>query len=385
MRNHNHQDKTKTELLMLYEIFNAVFSTLNLDEILYIILTCITAKEGLGFNRAMLFLADEEQNALVGKMGIGPHTGEAGRRIWEEIEREGKNLEDFIAAYEHLQQEKNWQLNNIVRSIKIPLNNSDDIINMTFLEGMPFEVTTDLQHSKVNKELRHKLQLNDFVCVPLKGRGKNLGVIIVDNFVTQKPITRDEIRMLMMFISQAGLAIENSQLYEELLQLAQTDSLTRLWNHGHFQYLLAEEIKKAEKGKYPVSLLMLDIDYFKNYNDKLGHPAGDKLLCSLAKLLKEHSRAEDIICRYGGEEFSIILPHVDEEKASEIAERLRVAVETHEFEHEEVQPHHAITVSIGVCTYPHLAVNKEELIYRADMALYQAKHHGRNRVRVCRR
>ncbi len=384
MNNTDQINKIKIEMDMLYEISNAVFSTLKLDEILYIILTCVTSKKGLGFDRAMLFMANTTQTALEGRMGIGPKTGAEGRKLWESIRNKSRELKDFIQAYEHLQEKKDWGFNKTVRALKLPITDSDDIISMTFLEAMSFEVTTELQRSKLNKNLRDNLKLENFVCVPLKGRRKTLGVILVDNSITKKLISPDEIKMLMMFLGLAALAVENSQLYEKMLDKSNTDSLTGLHNHGHFQYMLSQEIKKINLTQKPVSLLMLDIDYFKNYNDTLGHPAGDKLLGTLSKMLKKYFRATDIVCRYGGEEFSIILPGAAQEKAAKFAEKLRRHIEAYEFQGQDIQPHHNLTVSIGVCGYPENAENKGELIYRADMALYQAKRGGRNRIRAYR-
>ena len=131
--------------------------------------------------------------------------------------------------------------------------------------------------------------------------------------------------MLIMLANQAGLAIENSQLYEKTLVMPPTDSLTELWNHGYFQYLLRVKLESAKAQLRPLlSLIMLDIDDFKIYNDTLGHQAGDTdIKEDSAALFKNQSRKMDFVCRYGGEEFAIILPYTDKKEAYLIAERLR--------------------------------------------------------------
>lgn len=158
------------------------------------------------------------------------------------------------------------------------------------------------------------------------------------------------------------------------------DSLTTLYNHKYFHERLEEEVRRAYLLNSRVSLIMLDIDYFKNYNDVLGYPAGDKLLCEFANLLRSMVRSKDVIARYGGEEFAIILMEADTDLALEVAERILTAVESYPFEGREVQPKGKLTVSIGVATYPGNAASKEELLKVAEEALYRAKNTARSKV-----
>ncbi|MFA5164367.1 MAG: sensor domain-containing diguanylate cyclase [Candidatus Omnitrophota bacterium] len=375
-------DRIRAELTIFYEIGNAMRSTLNLDEILFIILTGVTSHEGLGFNRAMLFLVNEEDNTVEGKMGIGPHSVEEAGRIWNRIESERMNLEDLISAYSFYKKGGS-ELDKIVRNIKVPLREDSGVLAMTVMEGMSFEITNE--HTRKNIEgdpILQSLRTEYFVTVPLRAKDKVIGVILADNIFTKKPITKDDIRTLTMFANHAGLAIENSRLYEQTVHQANTDMLTRLWNHGYFQYSLTEELKKAYENKKDLSLVMFDIDNFKNYNDTLGHQMGDQLLRDVARILKATCDGKGSVARYGGEEFAVILPGMRKDSAYQIAEILRQAIEGFQFKGQDVQPNKNLTISAGLATYPQDALDKEKLIYLADMALYEAKRTGKNKVCV---
>jgi diguanylate cyclase (GGDEF)-like protein len=139
------------------------------------------------------------------------------------------------------------------------------------------------------------------------------------------------------------------------------------------------DLHRADRGGTPVSLLMIDLDRFKPFNDTYGHDAGDTVLRRVAVILREHVRAEDVVCRFGGEEFTIVMAGVDTSEAAARAERLRAAISDVEFDWHG-QPLGTITASFGVATYPGHAGTKTDLIRAADTALYQAKHDGRNRV-----
>ncbi len=372
-------ERGRAELAMLYEIGNAMRSTLNLDEILYIILTAVTSHAGLGFNRAMLFMVNAKDNFLEGRMGIGPQSGEEAYHIWRKIEVEQMDLNDLIEEYKVFAAKRDSPLDNIVKNIKIPLREDGGILSLAVIEGMPFLVNTNEARAKINDLTLQLLHVDHFVAVPLKAKDRVIGLILADNFITKKPIVREDVRMLTMFANHAGLAIENSRLYEQTLLLSNTDYLTRLWNHGYFQNIINEEVKRATETKLPLSLIMLDIDNFKVYNDKLGHQAGDNVLREIGNILRESVRKSDWACRYGGEEFVIILPRTNKDESYKFAERLRAKIEIHPFANEEIQPFRKITVSLGVATFPEDATSKDDLIYKVDMAMLQAKNKGRNR------
>lgn len=373
--------RTRNELSLLYEISNAMHTTLKLDEILYIILTAMTAHVGLGFNRAMLFLVNEKEGILEGKMGIGPDSGEEANTIWTYIEKEKINLENLINNYKVSGQLANSQLNRIVKSLRLPLKEEEGgVLAMTLLDGMPFHFTPGTTYTQKQDTLISILKPGEFVTVPLKTKDKIIGVLFADNPYTKKPITSDNIRILTMFANQAGLAIENSQLYEQTLIKAHTDSLTGLWNHGYFQYCLQEELNSAQKNSQPLSIIMADLDNFKMYNDAYGHQKGDQILKQIARLLSLSARKQDSIYRYGGEEFAIILTRTTKHEARAIAERIRTAIERYDFQQTNNPADKRLTVSSGLATFPDDADSKDTLLACADKALYEAKHQGKNRI-----
>jgi len=174
----------------------------------------------------------------------------------------------------------------------------------------------------------------------------------------------------------ANLKDEN----KELNQLAQRDGLTQLYNHRHFKERFAEEVSRANRYNRELSLIFLDIDHFKVFNDLNGHPAGDAMLKIFSKLLEERVRNVDIVARYGGEEFVIVLPETEKKGAMILANSIRKQISEYPFEGRENQPEHKVTVSVGIATYPNDGMSTETLIKHSDDALYLAKRNGRNRV-----
>jgi len=189
---------------------------------------------------------------------------------------------------------------------------------------------------------------------------------------------KTELEQLYKQLQQANRELEaaNQELIAMntlLSQAAITDSLTGLRNHRAFQESLLSLVQMAERYSQPLSLIMLDIDHFKQFNDRFGHPAGDELLRQVASVLRQSARAYDVVARYGGEEFAILLPNTDLQEALRVAERLRQQIAAIQ------NPHAPVTASFGVATYRHRSA-PATLLYEADSALYEAKRRGRNRV-----
>ncbi len=379
----NPQDKlnqAQKELAILYNISNAMRTTLELNHILHIILTGVTSHTGLGFNRAILFLVNKKDRCLEGKMVIGPDSGEQALTIWNYIKEANQNLEDLITADRIAQQASQSNLYKAIMELKIPLNPNDNqsLLSTAYYSEMPLHIKEENISQYANDPLLKIFKTKELIIMPLKAKDRVNGLIIADNIYTQKSITDEELRIFTMLANQAGLAIENSQLYEMVVHKSHTDSLTNLWNHGFFQHTLSLEIEKARESLQPLSLMIIDIDSFKKLNDSYGHQNGDIILMELAKILKQDSRERDYVCRYGGEEFSIILPQTSKEQAFLIAERMREKVSSYHFP--EIFADLIVTISIGIAIFPDDASSKEELIAKADKGMYIAKFGGKNRT-----
>lgn len=209
--------------------------------------------------------------------------------------------------------------------------------------------------------------------LPLFFKDNLIGLFTFGPKGDERPYIQSDIDILQTLGAQAAIAIENARLYTEAI----TDSLTGLYHHKYFMMRLREEMERAKRYQRGLSLLMLDIDYFKTINDVCGHLAGDKVLVGLANLIKGNGRNVDVVARYGGEEFAVILPDTNQEGAWTMAKRLRERAESTAFD-----GNLKITVSIGVASLesPLKKIEPEDLVATADKALYQAKKNGRNRV-----
>jgi diguanylate cyclase (GGDEF)-like protein len=211
---------------------------------------------------------------------------------------------------------------------------------------------------------------------PFSSIGRPSGVITVGR--RGSPFSDDDKDMLQSLAGQAALALDNVRLHEEVRRRAQTDLLTGLVNHGQFQAVLTHEIEQVRRYRYPIGLIMIDIDNFKSINDTYGHPQGDEVLRRVAHVLHESSREGDTAARYGGEEMAAILPHTDIEGAAVIAERIRASIADLDVPLLDGSGGLRVTASVGVAAT--IETDKESLIAEADGALYQAKRTGKNRT-----
>ena len=243
--------------------------------------------------------------------------------------------------------------------------------------GTPLVVDDVLQDSRY---YRFDDRTRSELAVPLIVEGKVLGVFNVESARLAAFGPRD-LRMLTTLASYAVIAIQNAHLFEHAQRLAITDGLTELYNHRYLYEALDRVLERARRDAQPLSLIMLEIDNFKRFNDTYGHQSGDEVLRTVAVLLRRGSRPSDVVARYGGDEFMVVLPNAGKTSAQETAERLRRAVEAYPLVlGDDVIA--SITLSVGVATHPTDGQTVDALVEAVDRAQYIAKRSGGNKVHV---
>jgi diguanylate cyclase (GGDEF)-like protein len=216
--------------------------------------------------------------------------------------------------------------------------------------------------------------------VPLLRGDRSMGVLALYGRTLPEPFVEDDLDTLGSFAAQASVAIENVLLHQEAQRLSITDGLTGVWNRRYLALTLAKEIERAQRFQRPLSILMVDIDRFKDVNDAHGHLRGDEVLVELSRRMLSRIRGEiDTLARFGGEEFVIVLPETPREGARVVANKLRRAVRAKPFV-SDVGSDVTVTVSIGIAVYPEDGTGAEKLIQASDLAMYKAKRRGRDRV-----
>lgn len=218
----------------------------------------------------------------------------------------------------------------------------------------------------------------EYFCTPIVARRETLGLLYLSYLETGQ-LTPAEQRLAVTVAEQIALALANLKQREALHSQSIQDPLTGLFNRRYLEATIERELRRSEREQQPLGIIMLDVDYFKQFNDTFGHIAGDTLLQKLGKFLKEQIRAGDIACRYGGEEFMLILPAAPLKIVQQRAEQIRTLVKHLDVQHRQ-QSLGEITLSLGVAIFPSHGLTCEEVIRAADAALYQAKAEGRDRV-----
>ncbi len=213
------------------------------------------------------------------------------------------------------------------------------------------------------------------MCVPLIIFGEKLGVLALDS-AHNNAFDNDDIQPLESVADICAAAIQNAHNFDRMKQLAYVDGLTGIHNRRYFEMRIVEELERAARFQGRMSVIMVDIDHFKKMNDEFGHLLGDEMLRAVSNILKQQLRKMDMVCRYGGDEFAIVVPETTGESAVRVAEKLRRQVETHYFPGVP----RPVTISCGVADYPTHGVTRDEVVAAADSALYLAKQAGRNRV-----
>lgn len=314
------------KLTTLMRIAGVMTIALKLDEILKITLTSLV--KDMGYDRAQVFLVDDESGMI---------------------------------------------------SRHVSYDFRDRFLSRAFGAGQAELGPFSSEHDPASLSRKHS---SGVVCyTPMYWKGKKIGMLIVDNLFSREIFRPDDLSFLGILANQLGILIENSLLFEKVEQSSITDGLTGLYNHRQFYQLLSEEIARADRGRNKLSLLILDIDHFKNFNDTYGHQAGDKTLMLIADTMRRSIRAIDIAFRYGGEEFAVILPGADALHSRMIAERIGDNIRKAELGL-GVKSVKGTTVSIGIATYPDDSAEKSDLVKKADQALYWSKEHGRDMITV---
>jgi diguanylate cyclase (GGDEF)-like protein len=216
--------------------------------------------------------------------------------------------------------------------------------------------------------------------VPLCVHDYPWGLLVLERDAQREPFVRADYETIQVLVEHLAILLENLRLYRQTAEMAVRDGLTGLLNHRRLHERLQEELSRALRYHRPLSLLMIDVDYFKRYNDTYGHQRGDELLRQLAEILRRNIRQSDIAGRYGGEEFAVILPETDKQSAVVLAQRLCEVVASTPFPGHPSGVPVRCTVSIGVASCPEDALTVSDLIAAADTALYRAKRFGKNRV-----
>ena len=300
-----------------------------------------------------------------------------------EISEYTLNFKSLVAQKESLNQEK----------IKI----KEELFNIFTLYELTKEITKKLHHQEAfdiflaalkehvmfkecrlidsdDRNLQEYQNQKQWFRFPLQSEKKVFGFLAV----REMDVHGQE--KFSILAHQFALALRRIQLYEQVEQIAITDGLTELFNRRYFLQRLQEEFQRSQLRKIKMSVLMIDVDYFKKINDGFGHLTGDQVLRQIAVIIKENIREIDIASRYGGEEFCILLPDTDKEGSRWAAERICSAVAKSPLRAYDTNV--SVTVSIGVSTFPKDAASATDMIEHADKALYKAKELGRNRVQL---
>ncbi len=262
-------------------------------------------------------------------------------------------------------------------------------------QGTPGKIAESGEHIQIHDLDLFYETINDYIHIPgeekrsgsyigtaLKVRNSTIGVIGIDH-PDKYGLSVDDMDFMALLSHQIAAGLEKAHLFEKIEHLSQHDGLTGLYNHRVFQERLRQELARRDRAPEPLTLVMLDIDHFKQFNDNFGHQAGDTVLKELSQILSLQCRcdATDICCRYGGEEFAIVMPGLTALHAETTTERLRSAIEQHAFSIKSRSADIKVTVSLGVaCISDDVVITPEALIKKADEALYLSKKNGRNRV-----
>lgn len=368
------------DLKALQQVSDWLRKTMDLEKAFFITASALTSAEG-GYDHAMIFTVDQDREYLVGRICVDSLKLSEVWSIWRGLTSHDAPLQKSLETMQPVLARRWGDLTDMIKQVKVPLNDPKSVlIHALKSHETVTHRTLDAQaHLRVHPAIKQHFELESFAATPLMADNEAIGVLLVESR-RPREFSPEQLTMLEMFAGQAALAINNGMIFQNVLDRAQRDSLTRLYNHGHFQEALRSELERAGRYGNPLSVIMLDIDHFKRFNDTWGHQTGDRVLKSTALLLSALVRVTDLPARYGGEEFALLLPQTDYQHALELAERLRVGVERKVLVSGPKGEKIGVTASFGVASFPKHAEDAAALISIADEALYLSKEKGRNCV-----
>lgn len=338
-------ERKNRELEAISMVAQAVSRSLELDDILAQLVDCI--KRTFSFDRISIGLVNRSRLVEETRLSAGHVEGETAGIAWA-----------------------------LDRADTAPW------IRTVFQEGKTLHVDDPATDPLIRGTLLAQTHSGPLAKVPLAARGNIVGSVTVDNHRSRTLISPEEVRILQIIADTASMAVENSRLYMVMRDLSVRDELTGLYNRRHLHERADADIANASRHNLPVSLLLLDLDHFKQLNDLNDHLVGDAALKKVAQVLQDSTRGIDTVARFGGEEMVIVLPQTGTEGAQRVGEKLRAAIETTSFRGEKLLPGGKLTVSVGIATYPRDGGTFKELLECADKAMYRAKRNGRNRVEL---
>ena len=322
------------DLYSLYEVGRTISASLHLDQLLTT--TMKRVAQTTGIESYALFLLDDDQSKLVAKS--------VGGAVAESLQQMALSPGDGLSGQ--------------VCRTRVPEMHTGTM-------PVPWPDVPGLGRSVIG--------------VPLVGRDRLLGALLLYS-VSPSAFSERELAYFTAIGKQLSIALDNATIHRRATELSYHDALTGLFNRRYLEEALETEIRRASRYDLPLSLNMVDIDHFKRYNDAHGHTRGDDALRVVARRLREQTRNADIVTRYGGEEFLIILPMTTKPHARLVAEKLRSAIATTVIDGRPDGPETSLTISVGVATFPNDSSTATGLLQAADAALYAAKDRGRNRT-----
>ena len=335
-----------------------------IDHALHVMLTAVTSGQGLGFHRAALFVWDAARSAFVGSKAIGPYDAAEAHRIWEAIEHDDLPLSSLVD--DRAAQNVDGRLEELVRTLALaPHARIDDEVGAAMASPTPQIFRAPPVNAGLLPLVERGDARADFVLAAIRPHGELRGLLFADSAFGGGAPAPERVDALALFLEQLALVWSNLTLLARVEQLASIDGLTGVGNRRTFDEKLAAVTARCRDAAAPCSLLMMDVDRFKEINDRGGHAAGDEVLSKLGSLLRGTVRDGDIVGRLGGDEFGVLLPRASLDDARAAARRLGAAARRA-----------GISLSIGGATLAE-AGDGAQLAALADARLYAAKRGGR--------